>query len=91
MPDENIMNESESLRIGERNLKELASEIVYYNLSDMICWSESNDNIAGKCEQHIRKGIRPNIPQCGKRTLCAVINLLQSSGTRHGSRDSAKQ
>ena len=37
MPDENIMNESERLCIGESNLKELAIEIVYYNLADMIC------------------------------------------------------
>ena len=51
------MNESESLCIGESNLKELASEIVYYSRADMICWSESNDDIASNCEQHIRKGI----------------------------------
>ena len=51
------MNESESLCIGESNLKELASKIVYYNLADMICWSEPNDDIAGKCEQHICEGI----------------------------------
>jgi hypothetical protein len=51
------MNASESLCIGERNLKELDSEIVYYNGVDMICWSDSNDDTASDCEQHICKGI----------------------------------
>jgi hypothetical protein len=57
VPDENITNESESLCIGESNLKESDSEVVNYNLAEMICSSESNDEIADKCEQHICKGI----------------------------------
>jgi hypothetical protein len=45
------------LCIGESNLKESDSEVVNYNLAEMICSSESNDEIADKCEQHICKGI----------------------------------